>query len=101
MPMLNDYCSVDRDPRGVVTLAISNAGSLNILSSPVIDGVRAGLEEFAADRQIRVLVLKGGSDKSLPSPADGPWPRRPRPKAALPVTAMHRSGSPSGDLLND
>ena len=70
MPMLNDYCSVDRDSRDVATFTIRNAGSLNILSSPVINGVRAGLEALAADSQIRVLVLKGGSDKSLIGGAD-------------------------------
>ena len=65
MPKLNQYCAVERDPRGVVRLAISNAGSLNILSSPVIDGVREGLEQLATDRTIRVLILAGGSEKSL------------------------------------
>ena len=44
MHMLNPYCGVDRDPRGVVRLTISNAGSLNILGSAVINGVREGLE---------------------------------------------------------
>jgi enoyl-CoA hydratase len=70
MPMLNHYCSVERDPRGVVRLTISNAGSLNILSSPVIDGVREGLEQLGADRTIRVLILAGGSEKSLIGGAD-------------------------------
>jgi enoyl-CoA hydratase len=70
MPKLNQYCAVERDPRGVVRLAISNAGSLNILSSPVIDGVREGLEQLATDRTIRVLILAGGSEKSLIGGAD-------------------------------
>src|SRR5579883_1133423 len=70
MSMPNDYCSVERDLRGVATLTIRNAGSLNILSSPVIDGVRAGLEQLATDRDIRVLVLKGGTDRSLIGGAD-------------------------------
>jgi len=68
--MLNQYCAVERDARGVVRLAISNAGSLNILSSPVITGVREGLEQLATDRTIRVLVLAGGSEKSLVGGAD-------------------------------
>ncbi len=42
MHMLNPYCGVDRDPRGVVGLTICNAGSLNILGSAVINGVREG-----------------------------------------------------------
>ena len=44
MDMLNPHCGVDRDPRGVVRLTICNAGSLNILGTAVIDGVRDGLE---------------------------------------------------------
>ena len=40
MQMLNPHCGVDRDPRGVVRLTICNAGSLNILGTPVIKAVR-------------------------------------------------------------
>jgi len=65
MQMLNPHCGVDRDPRGVVRLTICNAGSLNILGSAVINGVREGLEVLAADRQIRVLVIAGQSEKSM------------------------------------
>jgi hypothetical protein len=42
MHMLNPYCGVDRDSRGVVRLTICNAGTLNILGSAVINGVREG-----------------------------------------------------------
>jgi enoyl-CoA hydratase len=70
MPLLNDYCAAERDSRGVVTLTICNAGSLNIVGSPVIKGVRDGLQQLASDQEIRVLVLKGGSDKSLIGGAD-------------------------------
>jgi len=70
MEMLNQYCGVDRDHRGVVHVTICNAGSLNILSSPVIDSVREGLERLASDRDIRVLVLRGQSDKSMIGGAD-------------------------------
>lgn len=70
MHMLNHHCGVGRDGRGVVTLTICNAGSLNILSSPVINAVREGLEQLATDSEIRVLVLKGGSEKSLIGGAD-------------------------------
>src|SRR5947208_13413879 len=65
MQMLNNYCGVDRDPRGVVRLTICNAGSLNILGSPVINGFREGLETLATDRQIRALVISGQSEKSM------------------------------------
>src|SRR3954463_13439701 len=70
MQMLNAYCGVDRDPRGVVRLTICNAGSLNILGSPVINGLREGLETLATDRQIRVLVMAGQSEKSMIGGAD-------------------------------
>jgi enoyl-CoA hydratase len=70
MHMLNPYCGVDRDPRGVVRLTICNAGPLNILGSAVIDGVRQGLEVLATERQIRVLVIAGQSEKSLIGGAD-------------------------------
>jgi enoyl-CoA hydratase len=70
MQMLNPYCGVDRDPRGVVRLTICNAGSLNILGSAVINGVRQGLEVLATERQIRVLVISGQSEKSMIGGAD-------------------------------
>src|SRR3954466_10734137 len=70
MQMLNTYCGVDRDPRGVVRLTICNAGSLNILGSSVINGGREGLEKLAADGQIRALVISGQSQKSMIGGAD-------------------------------
>jgi enoyl-CoA hydratase/carnithine racemase len=70
MQMLNPYCGVDRDPRGVVRLTICNAGSLNILGSAAINGVREGLETLATERQIRVLVMSGQSEKSMIGGAD-------------------------------
>ena len=70
MQMINPHCGVDRDPRGVVRLTICNAGSLNILGSAVINGVREGLEVLAADRQIRVLVIAGQSERSMIGGAD-------------------------------
>src|ERR1700694_2883361 len=70
MHMLNPYCGVDRDPRGVVRLTICTAGSLNILGSAVINGVREGLEVLATERQIRVLVIEGQGEKSMIGGAD-------------------------------
>jgi enoyl-CoA hydratase len=65
MDMLNPYCGVDRDRRGVVRLTICNSGSLNILGTPAISGVREGLEALATERDIRVLIVAGQSDKSM------------------------------------
>src|SRR5262249_48542097 len=70
MEMFNTHCGIDRDTRGVVRLTICNAGSLNILGSGVINGLREGFERLAGDRGIRVLVLAGQSDRSLIGGAD-------------------------------
>ena len=70
MEMLNPHCGIDRDPRGVVRLSICNAGSLNILSSAVTNGVREGFEKLAADRTIRAVILAGQSEKSMIGGAD-------------------------------
>jgi len=70
MHMLNPYCGIDRDLRGVVRLTICNAGSLNILGSAVIGGIREGLGVLATEPQIRVLVLAGQSEKSMIGGAD-------------------------------
>jgi enoyl-CoA hydratase len=70
MQMLNPHCGVDRDARGVVRLTISNAGSLNILGSAVINGLREGLEVLAAERHIRALVIAGQGEKSMIGGAD-------------------------------
>ncbi|WP_027579652.1 enoyl-CoA hydratase [Bradyrhizobium sp. Ai1a-2] len=70
MEMLNPHCGVDRDSRGVVRLTVCNAGSLNILSSAVTDGVREGFEKLAGDRDIRAVILAGQSEKSMIGGAD-------------------------------
>src|ERR1700686_1510726 len=70
MQMLNPYCGVDRDPRGVVRLTICNAGTLNILGSAVINALREGLEVLAAERHIRALVISGQGEKSMIGGAD-------------------------------
>src|SRR6201747_3269990 len=70
MDMLNPHCGVDRDPRGVVRLTICNAGSLNILGSAAINGVRAGLEVLATEKSIRALIIAGQSEKSMIGGAD-------------------------------
>src|SRR5215468_458832 len=70
MEMLTHHCGVSRDARGVVHITICNAGSLNILGSPVIDAVREGLTRLASDRSIRVVVLRGQSEKSMIGGAD-------------------------------
>ena len=70
MQMLNSHCGVDRDSRGIVRLTICNAGPLNIMGSEAIQGVRQGLDALAPDRQIRVLILAGESQRSMIGGAD-------------------------------
>src|SRR5947207_14150833 len=70
MEMLNPPCGIDRDRRGVVQLAVCDAGALNILSSAVTDGVREGFEKLASDRAIRAVILTGQSEKSMIGGAD-------------------------------
>jgi len=70
MEMLNPHCGIVRDGRGVVRLAVCNAGSLNILSSAVTDGVREGFEKLASDGSIRAVILTGESEKSMIGGAD-------------------------------
>jgi enoyl-CoA hydratase/carnithine racemase len=70
MEMLNPHCGISRDSRGVVRLAVCNAGSLNILSSAVTDGVREGFEKLATDKSIRAVILAGQSEKSMIGGAD-------------------------------
>jgi enoyl-CoA hydratase/carnithine racemase len=70
MDMINDYCGVARDSRGVVTLTICNAGSLNILNSKAIGGLRSGIQALAADTTIRVLIIRGSGEKSMIGGAD-------------------------------
>ena len=70
MEMLNPHCGIDRDSRGVVRLTICNAGSLNILSSVVTDGVRVGLTSLAHDKGIRAVIMAGQSEKSMIGGAD-------------------------------
>ena len=70
MDMLNHYCGISRDTRNVVRLTICNAGSLNILGTPVIHGVRDGIEQLATDDSIHALVIAGQSEKSMIGGAD-------------------------------
>jgi enoyl-CoA hydratase/carnithine racemase len=70
MDMINSYCGVERDARGVVRLTISNAGSLNILNTAVINGVRQGLEQLAREPDILALVIAGSGEKSMIGGAD-------------------------------
>lgn len=70
MRMINSHCGVATDARGVARLTICGAGALNILNSRVIDAVREGVAELAADQTLRVLIIRGESDRSMIGGAD-------------------------------
>ncbi|WP_322517667.1 enoyl-CoA hydratase [Rhodopseudomonas palustris] len=70
MRMINSHCGVVVDDRGVVRLTICAAGPLNILNSQVIDAVREGVAQLAADASNRVLIICGESDRSMIGGAD-------------------------------
>ena len=55
---------------GVATLSFRNAGSLNILSSPVLTDLAQAFDTLAQDERIRVLVLRGTGDKAFVAGAD-------------------------------
>ena len=82
MEMLNHHCGVERDARGVVHVTICNAGSLNILGSAVTDAVRKVLQRLAIERGVRVVVLRGQSEKSMIGGADIKEMAKLEPKSA-------------------
>lgn len=53
------------DESGVATLAICEAGTLNILSTPVIHDLTVALRELAHNTEIRTLILRGSGDKAF------------------------------------
>jgi enoyl-CoA hydratase/carnithine racemase len=53
------------DTSGVVTLTIRDAGTLNILSTPVIQEITSALNELAHTADIRCLILRGTGDKAF------------------------------------
>ena len=55
---------------GIATLAIANAGSLNILGTPVLAALRRALDVAQATPDVRVLVLRGTGDKAFVGGAD-------------------------------
>lgn len=70
MDIINEFCGAEMDARGVAHLTIRNAGSMNILDTPAITGIRMGLEELAKNDRIRVLVFRAESEKAFIGGAD-------------------------------
>lgn len=70
MNVENHYATLTTASNGVGTLSIQNAGSLNILSTPVIKSLFEVLTHVAATPTIRVLVVRGQGDKAFIAGAD-------------------------------
>ncbi|MBP0629288.1 enoyl-CoA hydratase [Cupriavidus sp. AcVe19-1a] len=64
------HAGVDIDARGIATVTIRDAGSLNILGTPVIASATRALEALAANDAVRVVVLRGTGDKGFIGGAD-------------------------------
>ncbi|SOZ37841.1 enoyl-CoA hydratase [Cupriavidus neocaledonicus] len=64
------HAGVEIDARGIATVTIREAGSLNILSTPVIASLTRAIEALAAQDALRVLVLRGTGDKGFVGGAD-------------------------------
>jgi len=66
----NTHATLSVAPNGVGTLTISNAGTLNILGTPVIEGMQAALGHVARTSAVRVLIIRGQGDKAFVAGAD-------------------------------
>jgi enoyl-CoA hydratase len=64
------HCSVGFADDGIATLGIANAGTLNVLSTPVIEDLTRSLEHLRARADLRVLVMRGAGDKAFVGGAD-------------------------------
>lgn len=64
------HADVRIDAAGIATLTMQDAGVLNILSTPVINGLREALTHLQDDESVRVLVLRGAGDRAFVAGAD-------------------------------
>ncbi|NYT61884.1 enoyl-CoA hydratase/isomerase family protein [Alcaligenaceae bacterium] len=64
------HADLDVAANGVATLAMKNAGTLNILGTPVVAALTAALTEVEQNPEVKVLVLRGAGDKAFVAGAD-------------------------------
>ncbi|MHA7684001.1 enoyl-CoA hydratase [Cupriavidus sp. PET2-C1] len=64
------YAGIEINALGIATLTIREAGSLNILSTPVIAALTQAVAELAAVDEIRVLIVQGAGEKGFIGGAD-------------------------------
>lgn len=66
----NQFATVNVSTKGVATVSIQQAGSLNILSTPVMNGLIEALAWVENNNDVRVVVMRGHGDKSFVAGAD-------------------------------
>ncbi|ABF11966.1 enoyl-CoA hydratase [Cupriavidus metallidurans] len=66
----NHHAAVEIDERGVATVTIREAKSLNILGTPVIADLTQAVRGLAERDDVRVLVVRGTGDKGFIGGAD-------------------------------
>ena len=59
------HATATLDEFGVTTLCIAEAGSLNILSTPVIRDLTQAFSDLAKVAEVRTLILRGAGDKAV------------------------------------
>jgi enoyl-CoA hydratase/carnithine racemase len=64
------HAQVALDAQGVATVTVRNAGTLNILGSPVIADLTRAVQELSARGELRAVVLRGTGDKAFVAGAD-------------------------------
>ncbi len=66
----NQFATVNVSTKGVATVSIQQAGSLNILSTPVMNGLIEALAWVENNNDVRVVVIRGHGDKAFVAGAD-------------------------------
>lgn len=64
------HAAATLDAQGIATLTMRAAGTLNILSTPVLQDLLAAFAQLRDDARVRVLVLRGSGDKAFVAGAD-------------------------------
>jgi enoyl-CoA hydratase len=67
---LGRHCIVDSADGAIATLTIANAGTLNVLSTAVIEDLTRNLELLRERSSLRALVMRGSGDKAFIGGAD-------------------------------
>lgn len=66
----HQFATVNLSALGVATVSIQHAGSLNILSTPVINGILEAISWVENSPDVRVVVMRGNGDKAFVAGAD-------------------------------